>query len=112
MEQGSKRRGQRITRWHGSALGYRSVPLQAPYCAANAAIRTFSDSLRSKIIHDGLDIRVVVCQLPAVNTPQFDWSLNKTPWRAQPVPPNCRAKCYSLPASGRGTGLRRSSGPK
>ncbi|MEF2552973.1 SDR family oxidoreductase [Aurantimonas sp. A2-1-M11] len=71
----------------GSALGYRSVPLQAPYCAAKAAIRAFSDSLRSEIIHDGLDIRVVVCQLPAVNTPQFDWSLNKTPWRAQPVPP-------------------------
>lgn len=71
----------------GSALGYRSVPLQAPYCAAKAAIRAFSDSLRSEIIHDGLDVRVVVCQLPAVNTPQFDWSLNKTPWRAQPVPP-------------------------
>jgi len=26
-------------------------------------------------------------QLPAVNTPQFDWVLNKLPGKAQPVPP-------------------------
>ena len=32
----------------GSALAYRSVPLQAPYCAAKAAIRGFTDSLRSE----------------------------------------------------------------
>ena len=25
--------------------------------------------------------------LPAVNTPQFDWALNKTGKRPQPVPP-------------------------
>ncbi len=26
-------------------------------------------------------------QLPAVNTPQFDWVLSRLEWRAQPVPP-------------------------
>src|SRR5690606_919700 len=32
----------------GSALAYRSIPLQSAYCAAKAAIRGFTDSLRSE----------------------------------------------------------------
>lgn len=71
----------------GSALAYRSVPLQSVYCGAKAAIRGFTDSLRSEIIHDGLNIQLTMVQLPAVNTPQFDWALNKTKKMAQPVPP-------------------------
>jgi short-subunit dehydrogenase len=71
----------------GSALAYRSVPLQAIYCGAKAAIRGFTDSLRSEIIHDNLDIQLTMVDLPAVNTPQFDWALNKTGRRPQPVPP-------------------------
>lgn len=71
----------------GSALAYRSVPLQAIYCGAKAAIRGFTDSLRSEIIHDKLDVHLTMVDLPAVNTPQFDWALNKTGQRAQPVPP-------------------------
>jgi short-subunit dehydrogenase len=71
----------------GSALAYRSVPLQAIYCGAKAAIRGFTDSLRSELIHDKLSIRLTVVDLPAVNTPQFDWALNKTAYRPQPVPP-------------------------
>jgi len=71
----------------GSALAYRSVPLQAIYCGAKAAIRGFTDSLRSEIIHDKLDIHLTMVDLPAVNTPQFDWAMNKTGHRAQPVPP-------------------------
>jgi short-subunit dehydrogenase len=71
----------------GSALAYRSVPLQSIYCGAKFAIRGFTDSLRSEIIHDGLDISISMVDLPAVNTPQFDWSMNKMGRRAQPVPP-------------------------
>jgi NAD(P)-dependent dehydrogenase (short-subunit alcohol dehydrogenase family) len=71
----------------GSALAYRSVPLQSVYCGAKFAIRGFTDSLRSEILHDGLDISVSMVDLPAVNTPQFDWARNKTGQRAQPVPP-------------------------
>ena len=71
----------------GSALAYRSVPLQAVYCGAKAAIRGFTDSLRSEIIHDKLDVHLTTVDLPAVNTPQFDWALNKMGRRAQPVPP-------------------------
>jgi NAD(P)-dependent dehydrogenase (short-subunit alcohol dehydrogenase family) len=71
----------------GSALAYRSVPLQSVYCGAKAAIRGFTDSLRSEIIHDGLAIKLTMVHLPAVNTPQFDWALNKMKKKAQPVPP-------------------------
>ena len=71
----------------GSALAYRSVPLQAVYCGAKAAIRGFTDSLRSEIIHDKLKVHVTMVDLPAVNTPQFDWAMNKTGQKAQPVPP-------------------------
>jgi short-subunit dehydrogenase len=71
----------------GSALAYRSVPLQAIYCGAKSAIRGFTDSLRSELLHDQIGIHVTMVHLPAINTPQFDWALNKTGRRAQPVPP-------------------------
>lgn len=71
----------------GSALAYRSVPLQAVYCGAKAAIRGFTDSLRSEIIHDKLNVHLTTVDLPAVNTPQFDWALNKMGKKAKPVAP-------------------------
>jgi short-subunit dehydrogenase len=71
----------------GSALAYRSVPLQAVYCGAKSAIRGFTDSLRSEIIHDKLNIHLTMVHLPAVNTPQFDWAENNTGHQARPVPP-------------------------
>lgn len=71
----------------GSALSYRSVPLQSVYCGAKFAVRGFTDSLRSEIFHDKLDVHLTMVHLPAVNTPQFNWSLNKMGQRAQPVPP-------------------------
>jgi NAD(P)-dependent dehydrogenase (short-subunit alcohol dehydrogenase family) len=71
----------------GSALAYRAIPLQSVYCAAKYAVRGFTDALRSELIHDRSAIRLVMVHLPAVNTPQFDWALNKTGRRAQPVPP-------------------------
>jgi short-subunit dehydrogenase len=71
----------------GSALAYRSVPLQAVYCGAKAAIRGFTDSLRSEIIHDKLSVHLTTVDLPAVNTPQFDWALNKMGVKAKPVAP-------------------------
>jgi NAD(P)-dependent dehydrogenase (short-subunit alcohol dehydrogenase family) len=71
----------------GSALAYRSVPLQSIYCGAKFAIRGFLDSLRSELIHDKLKISITEVDLPAVNTPQFDWARNKMGKKAQPVPP-------------------------
>lgn len=71
----------------GSALSYRAIPLQSAYCGAKYAVRGFTDSLRCEILHDGLDVHLTIVHLPALNTPQFDWALNKTGRRAQPVPP-------------------------
>ncbi|HEX4171821.1 MAG TPA: SDR family oxidoreductase [Acetobacteraceae bacterium] len=71
----------------GSALAYRAIPLQSAYCGAKFAVRGFTDSLRSELLHDGVNVHLTMVHLPAVNTPQFDWALNKMPQRPQPVPP-------------------------
>ena len=71
----------------GSALSYRSIPLQSAYCAAKFAVRGFTDSLRSELIHDRSGIRLTMVQLPAVNTPQFDWARSHMERELQPVPP-------------------------
>jgi short-subunit dehydrogenase len=71
----------------GSALAYRSIPLQALYCGAKAAIRGFTDSLRTELLHDGSGVRVTQVDLPALNTPQFDLVRSRLPNRPQPVPP-------------------------
>lgn len=71
----------------GSALAYRSVPLQSVYCGAKFAIRGFLDSLRSELYHDNINVTLTAVDLPAVNTPQFDWARNKMGKKAQPVPP-------------------------
>jgi NAD(P)-dependent dehydrogenase (short-subunit alcohol dehydrogenase family) len=85
------RRMRRRDRGHivqvGSALAYRGIPLQAPYCAAKHAIQGLCDSLRTELLHDGSKVRLTMVQMPALNTPQFDWCLSKLPRRAQPVPP-------------------------
>jgi NAD(P)-dependent dehydrogenase (short-subunit alcohol dehydrogenase family) len=71
----------------GSALSYRAIPLQAAYCGAKFALRGFTDALRCELLHEGSRIRLTMVQLPAVNTPQFDWARSRMPRRAQPVPP-------------------------
>jgi NAD(P)-dependent dehydrogenase (short-subunit alcohol dehydrogenase family) len=71
----------------GSALAYRSIPLQSAYCASKHAIRGFTDSLRSELLHDGTNIHVTMVQLPAINTPQFEWSRTRFDRHPQPVPP-------------------------
>ncbi|MGH7434094.1 MAG: SDR family oxidoreductase [Polyangiaceae bacterium] len=71
----------------GSALAYRSIPLQSAYCGAKAAMRGFTDSLRCELRHDGSGIEITMVQLPAMNTPQFGWVRSRLPRRAQPVPP-------------------------
>ena len=80
-------RGQGTVLQVGSALAYRAIPLQSAYCGAKFAVRGFTDSLRSELRHEGSHIRLTMVQLPAVNTPQFDWSRSRMPRRAQPVPP-------------------------
>ncbi|HYD75799.1 SDR family oxidoreductase [Ramlibacter sp.] len=69
----------------GSALAYRSIPLQAPYCGAKAALRGFTDSLRSELAHDRSRVRLSMVQLSAFNTPQFEWGRTTLPRRPRPM---------------------------
>ncbi len=71
----------------GSALAYRGIPLQSAYCAAKHAVQGFTESLRAELQHDGSSIRISMVQLPALNTPQFDWVRSRLRRRGQPVPP-------------------------
>jgi len=71
----------------GSALAYRSIPLQSAYCAAKHAVEGFTQSLRCELLHRGSHVGLSMVQLPALNTPQFDHCESKMPRRAQPVPP-------------------------
>jgi short-subunit dehydrogenase len=71
----------------GSALSYRAIPLQSAYCGAKFAVRGFTDALRSELLHDGSRIQLTMVQLPAMDTPQFEWARSRMPRRMQPVPP-------------------------
>jgi NAD(P)-dependent dehydrogenase (short-subunit alcohol dehydrogenase family) len=81
------RRGRGTIVQVGSALAYRSIPLQSAYCAAKHAVKGFTDSLRCELIHDGNNVQLTMVQLPALNTPQFGWVKSRLFRRAQPVPP-------------------------
>ncbi len=70
----------------GSAMAYRGIPLQAPYCGGKAAIRGFFESLRCELRHQGSNVRVSMVQLPGLNTPQFDHCRVKAPVERQPMP--------------------------
>ncbi|KMQ50051.1 short-chain alcohol dehydrogenase [Chitinispirillum alkaliphilum] len=71
----------------GSALSYRGIPLQSAYCGAKHAIKGFTESLICELMHNKSKVRVNMVQLPAINTPQFEWSRNKMERKHQPVPP-------------------------
>jgi NAD(P)-dependent dehydrogenase (short-subunit alcohol dehydrogenase family) len=71
----------------GSALAYRSIPLQSAYCGSKAGIRGFTDSIRCELHHDHSKVRITMVQMPAFNTPQFSWVKTRLPRKPQPVPP-------------------------
>jgi NAD(P)-dependent dehydrogenase (short-subunit alcohol dehydrogenase family) len=71
----------------GSALAFRSIPLQSAYCGAKHAIAGFTSSVRTELLHDRSGVRITQVHLPAVNTPQFDHCLTRMPNEPQPVPP-------------------------
>lgn len=71
----------------GSALAYRAIPLQAAYCGAKHAVEGFTESLRSELLHEGSRVRISIVQMPALNTPQFDWCKTRLPGRPRPVAP-------------------------
>jgi NAD(P)-dependent dehydrogenase (short-subunit alcohol dehydrogenase family) len=71
----------------GSAMAYRGIPLQAPYCGAKHGLQGVFESLRTELRHRGSNIHLTTVQLPGVNTPQFEHCRNKFDKRSQPVAP-------------------------
>jgi NAD(P)-dependent dehydrogenase (short-subunit alcohol dehydrogenase family) len=71
----------------GSALAYRAIPLQAPYCGAKHAMKGFTEAVRCELLHDGSAVELVMVHMPALNTPQFSWGRTHLPRHPQPVPP-------------------------
>lgn len=71
----------------GSVLAYRSIPLQSAYCAAKHAILGFQNSLQCELLHDESRIKLCMVQMPALNTPQFDWLKSRMTHRAMPLAP-------------------------
>lgn len=69
----------------GSALAYRSIPLQSAYCGAKAAIRGFTDAVRTELMHENCRVQLSMVQMPGLNTPQFEWARNKFAWAMRPV---------------------------
>jgi NAD(P)-dependent dehydrogenase (short-subunit alcohol dehydrogenase family) len=71
----------------GSALAYRGIPLQAPYCGAKHAVKGFFESIRTELRHDKSNVHLSMVQLPGHNTPQFVHCRSKMPRVPQPMPP-------------------------
>jgi NAD(P)-dependent dehydrogenase (short-subunit alcohol dehydrogenase family) len=71
----------------GSALAYRGIPLQSPYCGAKHAMKGMFESLRTELRNRGSNVHAAMVQLPGMNTPQFDHCLSKMPRHPMPVPP-------------------------
>jgi short-subunit dehydrogenase len=80
-----RRAGRGVIVQIGSALAYRSIPLQSAYCASKAAVRGFTDSLRSELVHEKSPIQITTLELPALNTPQFQTVRNRLGKHARPV---------------------------
>jgi NAD(P)-dependent dehydrogenase (short-subunit alcohol dehydrogenase family) len=71
----------------GSAIAYRGIPLQSPYCGAKHAVKGFHESLRTELRHRRSNVHLTMVQLPGLNTPQFDHCRSKMPEHPMPVPP-------------------------
>jgi NAD(P)-dependent dehydrogenase (short-subunit alcohol dehydrogenase family) len=71
----------------GSALAFRGVPLQAPYCGAKHGIQGVFESLRTELRHTDSKVHLTSVHLPGVNTPQFEHARDKFSTVSMPVAP-------------------------
>ncbi len=109
----------------GLRLSYLGLPLRAAYCGANLACRGFFEAVRGELLAEGSMVTLSMADLPAVNTPQFDWCeagwptshgrcLPSTSLRSAPTPsslrrasgtPVARHRFLEPPGSGRQQGV-------
>jgi short-subunit dehydrogenase len=69
----------------GSALAFRSIPLQSAYCASKHAIKGFTESIRSELIYQKSKVQLSMVNMPALNTTQFRWTRNRMSRKARPT---------------------------
>lgn len=70
-----------------SAMSYRGIPLQSPYCGAKHACKGFTESIITELLHNRSKVQISMIQLPGLNTTQFTWGRTKLPKQTMPVPP-------------------------
>lgn len=70
-----------------SAMSYRGIPLQSPYCGAKHACKGFTESVMTELRHNRSAVQISMVQLPGLNTTQFTWGRTKLPKQTMPVPP-------------------------
>jgi short-subunit dehydrogenase len=70
-----------------SAMSYRGIPLQSPYCGAKHACKGFTESVMTELRHGKSQVRISMVQLPGLNTTQFTWGRTKLPKQTMPMPP-------------------------
>lgn len=83
----------------GSALAYRAIPLQAPYCGAKHALRGFTDSVRTELLHQGS--RVWITHNPRLA--HLEWSFDDAVQQAGKLLPTL---CETEAASAVGAWIR------
>ena len=70
-----------------SAMSYRGIPLQSPYCGAKAACKNFTESILTELVHKKSNVKVSMVMLPGVNTTPVHVGPTKLPKQTMPVPP-------------------------
>jgi NAD(P)-dependent dehydrogenase (short-subunit alcohol dehydrogenase family) len=70
-----------------SGLADRAVALQAPYCAAKAGLKGFTEAFRLELARDYPNIHVTLILPGSINTPFFNHARSKLGAKPQPIPP-------------------------
>ncbi|MFO7562004.1 MAG: SDR family oxidoreductase [Enhygromyxa sp.] len=71
----------------GSGAAFRGLPLMSTYCAAKHALRGFTESLRTELMHDNVKVKLTMVHLSSVNTPLYTWARNHLPRQIIPFRP-------------------------
>jgi short-subunit dehydrogenase len=71
----------------GSIVSDRAVPLQGIYSASKHAIKGWTDSLRTELMHEGAPVSVTLIKPAAINTPYAEHARNYLPDQPTHSPP-------------------------
>jgi NAD(P)-dependent dehydrogenase (short-subunit alcohol dehydrogenase family) len=87
----------------GSALAFRGILLQAPYCGAKHACKGFTESVITEIRHHGWGIHVAMVHLAGFTPRSSRGDARRVPKQTQPVPPIYQPEIAAVRSTGRRT---------